>query len=105
MPQDRDVRHDSERCTAAVVLGYGLHRFHETHLSFLAFIFAGSRAICETDAQWISRVMPEPHELEQSVLDKRLDVLNDLRSLNTAIDPVLESTVLFGVAFHRKFAL
>lgn len=82
---------------AVVALAY------ETALSgFGVLIFAGSRSMCELDAGWISRVMPEHHELPQSVVDKRVDLLNDLRSLSTGIDPVLETTVLYGVAFHRE---
>lgn len=67
-----------------------------------SLVFAGSRAICESDARWISRVMPQPHQLNSVVLDKRMDVLGDLRSLSTGVDPVLEETVLCGVAFHRE---
>lgn len=76
---------------------------HETALAgFGVLVFAGSRGICESDARWISRVMPEPYEVPQALVDKRLDLLSDLRSLPTGLDPVLEETVLHGVAFHRK---
>lgn len=64
-------------------------------------IFAGSRGVCESDARWVSRVMPPSHELETNILDKRLNLLGDLRSLGTEVDPVLEETVLSGVAFHH----
>lgn len=75
---------------------------HETaSAGYGALVFAGSRSVCEADARWISRVMPPPHELESVLLDKRMDLLGELRSLNTGIDPVLEETVLFGVAFHH----
>lgn len=76
---------------------------HETATTgFGVLVFAGSRAACEADARWISRVMPQPHEISPGLLDKRMDLLSDLRSLSTGIDPVLEETVLFGVAFHRE---
>lgn len=76
---------------------------HETaSAGYGALVFAGSRSVCEADARWISRVMPPPHELESVLVDKRMDLLGELRSLNTGIDPVLEETVLFGVAFHRE---
>lgn len=76
---------------------------HETAMTgFGVLVFAGSRGMCESDARWISRVMPEPNEVEQAVVDKRLDLLSELRSLSTGLDPVLEETVLNGVAFHRK---
>lgn len=57
--------------------------------------------MCESDARLISRVMPQPHEIDPHLLDKRMDLLHDLRNLSTGIDAVLEETVLLGVAFHR----
>ncbi|KID68618.1 helicase and polymerase containing protein tebichi, partial [Metarhizium hybridum] len=76
---------------------------HETAcMGYGVLVFAGSRGVCESDARWISRVMPPLHELAAEVLKKRLDLLGDLRSLSTGADPVLEETVLYGVAFHRK---
>ncbi|KAI7768553.1 hypothetical protein LZL87_000100 [Fusarium oxysporum] len=74
---------------------------HETAVAgFGALVFAGSRGMCESDARWISRAMPQPHELKAEVVDRRMDLLGELRSLNTGVDPVLEETVLYGVAFH-----
>ncbi|KAH0601049.1 hypothetical protein MHUMG1_02050 [Metarhizium humberi] len=74
---------------------------HETAcMGYGVLVFAGSRGVCESDARWISRVMPQLHELAADVLKKRLDLLGDLRSLSTGADPVLEETVLYGVAFH-----
>lgn len=79
---------------------------HETATTgYGVLVFAGSRGICESDARWISRVMPQPHELDSSLLEKRMDLLGELRSLSTGLDPVLEETVLYGVAFHRKSAV
>ncbi|KAF5134212.1 DNA polymerase theta [Metarhizium anisopliae] len=75
---------------------------HETAcMGYGVLVFAGSRGVCESDARWISRVMPQLHELAADVLKKRLDLLGDLRSLSTGADPVLEETVLYGVAFHH----
>ncbi|KAF5582192.1 DNA polymerase theta subunit [Fusarium pseudoanthophilum] len=75
---------------------------HETAVAgFGALVFAGSRGMCESDARWISRAMPQPHELKADVIDRRMDLLGELRSLNTGVDPVLEETVLYGVAFHH----
>ncbi|KAK6704253.1 hypothetical protein SNK05_008187 [Fusarium graminearum] len=69
---------------------------------FGALVFAGSRGMCESDARWITRAMPAPHELRIDVVDRRMDLLGELRSLNTGLDPVLEETVLYGVAFHQR---
>ena len=70
-----------------------------------ALVFAGSRGTCESDARLISRAMPRPDEIDPAILGNRMDLLNDLRNLNTGIDLVLEETVLLGVAFHRESPL
>lgn len=76
---------------------------HETACAgFGALVFASSRGVCEADARWISRVMPEPGVLSPGLAEKRLDLLGDLRSLSTGVDPALEETVMYRVAFHRK---
>lgn len=76
---------------------------HETaSMGCGVLVFAGSRGMCESDARWISRVMPGPSLLGQELIDKRINLLGDLRSLSTGVDPILEETVLAGVAFHRK---
>ncbi|KAL6868447.1 P-loop containing nucleoside triphosphate hydrolase protein [Trichoderma novae-zelandiae] len=75
---------------------------HETAMmGYGSLIFAGSRSTCESDARLISKVMPQPHELDSATMDKRMDLLSELRSLSTGADPVLEETVLSGVAFHH----
>ena len=66
-----------------------------------ALVFASSRAVCESDALLISRALPAPHELDPLVLEKRLDLLNDLRSLSIGLDATLEQTIPAGVAFHH----
>ena len=64
-------------------------------------VFSGSRAACESDALLISRVMPPAPELDQTVLDRRMDLLGDLRSLSTGLDKGLEHTIPAGVGFHH----
>ncbi|AEO66042.1 uncharacterized protein THITE_2065919 [Thermothielavioides terrestris NRRL 8126] len=68
-------------------------------------VFSSSRAGCESDAILISRVMPMFAEVDPATQEKRLDLLGDLRSLSTGLDPKLEQTIPFGVAFHRKAGL
>ncbi|KAK0733445.1 hypothetical protein B0T26DRAFT_736380 [Lasiosphaeria miniovina] len=65
-------------------------------------IFSSSRAGCETDALLISRVMPSSKEIDPAVREKRSDLLGDLRSLTTGLDPKLKQTVPAGVAFHQE---
>ncbi|WYZ34801.1 hypothetical protein EsH8_I_001077 [Colletotrichum jinshuiense] len=67
-----------------------------------ALVFASSRYGCESDARWISRVMSAQDELDPILVEKRADLLAELRSLGTGIDPVLEETVPTGVAFHQR---
>ncbi|KAI1501781.1 P-loop containing nucleoside triphosphate hydrolase protein [Biscogniauxia marginata] len=64
-------------------------------------IFCSSRPGCESDARLISRVLPQPHQLDATVLEKRLDLLGDLRSLTTGLDSTLAVTIPTGVAFHH----
>lgn len=64
-------------------------------------VFSSSRAGCESDAVLISRVLPAFAEADPAIQEKRLDLLGDLRSLSTGLDPKLEQTVPAGVAFHR----
>ncbi|KAI0200061.1 P-loop containing nucleoside triphosphate hydrolase protein [Astrocystis sublimbata] len=64
-------------------------------------VFCSSRNGCETDARLISRVLPQANELESFVYEKRADLMGDLRSLSTGIDPILAETIMAGVAFHH----
>ncbi|TDZ12958.1 DNA polymerase theta [Colletotrichum spinosum] len=66
-----------------------------------ALVFASSRPGCESDARWIARVMPSHDELDAETVEKRIDLLAELRSLGTGIDPVLEETIPMGVVFHH----
>ena len=77
---------------------------HETAINgHGVLVFAGSRSMCESDARIISRVMPQLHELNEDTLNARGDLLDELRSLSTGIDHILEETIMSGVAFHRTF--
>ncbi|KAI5926823.1 P-loop containing nucleoside triphosphate hydrolase protein [Camillea tinctor] len=64
-------------------------------------VFCSSRQGCESDARLISRVLPPMHQLDTITLEKRLDLLGDLRSLPTGLDSTLAVTVPSGVAFHH----
>ncbi|TVY48952.1 DNA polymerase theta [Lachnellula occidentalis] len=46
-------------------------------------------------------VLPRPEEVDTTTMEKRLELLNDLRSTSTGLDATLEKTVLVGVAFHH----
>ncbi|KAJ4401100.1 hypothetical protein N0V85_005599 [Neurospora sp. IMI 360204] len=64
-------------------------------------VFSSSRAGCESDAVLISRVLPSFQEADPLIRERRLDLLNDLRSSSTGLDPKLEQTIPCGVAFHH----
>ncbi|KAG5989317.1 hypothetical protein E4U54_004359 [Claviceps lovelessii] len=66
--------------------------YESASMGYGVLVFAGSRGMCESDARWVSRVMPQPHELDPHIFDKRMNLLGDLRSLSTGVDPVLEET-------------
>lgn len=68
-----------------------------------ALVFCGSRHACQVNAALISEAMPEPANLDPGVLDRRLDLLADLQSLPSGLDPAFQNTILKGVAFHREY--
>lgn len=68
-----------------------------------ALVFCGSRQGCQINAAIISEAMPVLSATDEEDLNKRLDLLADLRSLPCGLDPVLETTVGRGVGFHRLY--
>lgn len=70
-----------------------------------ALVFCSSRLGCERNAIMISQVLPRPEEVLPGVMEKRAELLNDLRSTSTGLDHTLERTVPVGVAFHRIFSI
>jgi hypothetical protein len=67
-----------------------------------ALVFCSSRSQCETDALLISQVLPRPEEVDSLMMERRFDLLGDLRSTSTGLDSVLEKTIPVGVGFHRR---
>jgi DNA polymerase theta len=67
-----------------------------------ALVFCGSRQACQLHAAIISEAMPVPAVVNPEELNRRLDLLADLRSLPSGLDPVLENTLVRGVGFHRE---
>lgn len=50
----------------------------------------------------LSEAMPSREGSTGDILDRRKEVLSDLRSLSVGLDDTLEKTIIHGVAFHRK---
>jgi replicative superfamily II helicase len=65
-------------------------------------VFCSSRVGCERDAVVLSQVLPRGQEVDPLVMERRRDLLDDLRSTATGLDSILEKTILVGVAFHRE---
>lgn len=68
-----------------------------------ALVFCGSRQGCQIHASTISEAMPAQSAVDPEELVKRLDLLAELRSLPSGLDPVLETTLVKGVGFHREY--
>ncbi|KAL2863887.1 DEAD/DEAH box helicase [Aspergillus lucknowensis] len=64
-------------------------------------VFCGSRQACQIQAALVSEAMPELSTTDVGEVNKRLDLLADLRSLPSGLDPALEITLLKGVGFHH----
>ncbi|KAI2629723.1 P-loop containing nucleoside triphosphate hydrolase protein [Hypoxylon sp. NC1633] len=65
-----------------------------------ALVFCSSHG-CESDARLISRTLRHTSQVDPNILEKRLDLLADFRSLSTGLDPSLAETIPSGVAFHH----
>ncbi|KAA8570497.1 hypothetical protein EYC84_002766 [Monilinia fructicola] len=68
-------------------------------------VFCSSRLGCERDAIVISQVLPSRDAVNPILMNRRHDLLNDLRNTSSGLDHVLEKTVPMGVAFHRVYLL
>ena len=66
-----------------------------------ALIFCGGRQVCQSTALLVSEAMPLLSEMDGKVLDRRKDVISELRSLPVGLDDTLDRTVMKGVAFHH----
>ena len=67
-----------------------------------ALVFCSSRAGCEKDAILISQVLLRAGEIDAFIVEKRRDLLNELRSTTIGLDHVLEKIIPVGVAFYRE---
>lgn len=66
-----------------------------------ALIFCGGRQACQSTAALVSEAMPCGLIFDDEILDKRKDVIGELRSLPVGLDETLAETIIRGVAFHR----
>ncbi|KAL6715842.1 hypothetical protein ACLMJK_006803 [Lecanora helva] len=66
-----------------------------------ALVFCSGRQGCQSTALLISEAMPERVGDDLQKLERRKDVISDLRSLAVGLDETLGKTVLRGVAFHH----
>ena len=74
----------------------------ETAISgYGALVFCSSRKGCELDATIIAQAMPGLEEIPPDIMERRSDLLNQLRSTPSGLDSTLKKTVPFGVGFHH----
>lgn len=66
-----------------------------------ALIFCSGRQGCQSTASLVSEAMPVFSDVDETVLDRRKDVISELRSLPVGLDDTLDKTVMKGVAFHH----
>ena len=66
---------------------------------FGALVFCSSRQGCQVTAALIARAMSR--EVNDATLDRRQDVIGELRSLPVGVDETLAKTIICGVAFHH----
>ena len=69
--------------------------------SYGALIFCSGRQGCQSTALLVSEAMPGLSDVDVKLLDRRKDVINELRSLPVGLDDTLDKTVMKGVAFHH----
>lgn len=65
-----------------------------------ALIFCSGRQGCQSTAMLVSEAISGDN-VTPSLLDRRKDVISDLRSLPIGLDATLEKTIIKGVAFHH----
>ncbi|KAL8734212.1 MAG: hypothetical protein Q9166_001698 [cf. Caloplaca sp. 2 TL-2023] len=63
-----------------------------------ALIFCGARKACQRTALLVSQAMPA---CDGNIMEKRQDIIHDLRNSPVGLDEDLETTVPRGVAFHH----
>ena len=66
-----------------------------------ALIFCSGRQGCQSTASLVSEAMPVLSDVDEKLLDRRKDVVSELRSLPVGLDDTLDKTVMKGVAFHH----
>ena len=69
--------------------------------SYGALIFCSGRQGCQSTALLVSEAMPALFDVDMKLLDRRRDVISELRSLPVGLDDTLDKTVMKGVAFHH----
>lgn len=98
----RSIRSSSHKELKDTVLNSVVALANETVRSgYGALIFCSSRFGCESDARLVARVLPGHDEIDAATAEKRSNLLADLQSLPSGMDPGLAETVPSGVAFHR----
>ncbi|KAM0819610.1 putative P-loop containing nucleoside triphosphate hydrolase protein [Seiridium cardinale] len=101
----RTVQPSAHRELQDPVLNSVIALTNETaRLGFGVLIFCSSRPGCESDARIVSRVLPNAEDIDDATAEKRADLLGDLRSLPSGLDPAgltIEERDLIANAYDR----
>ena len=69
-----------------------------------ALVFCRSRQRSQITALLVSRAMPGQKLISDDLVEKRKEIISELRNLPVGIDETLAKTIMNGVAFHRTSA-
>ncbi|PBP19562.1 P-loop containing nucleoside triphosphate hydrolase [Diplocarpon rosae] len=83
-----------------VVVMDELHMIDDQNRGYILELLATKLLCLEQDVQLIG-MSATLQQVESLIMDRRSELLNDLRSTNTGLDQVLEKTIPAGVAFHH----
>lgn len=86
----------SPMCNAVVSLA-----IETANAGYGALIFCSARQTCQSTALLVSEAMLPDLDVDIKLLDRRKDVMSNLRSLPVGLDETLAKTVIRGVAFHH----
>ena len=105
IPPDRLIRKsDFKELTDPVSNAVVALAIETAKAGYGALIFCRSRQRCQVTALLVSRAMPDDESVAQGVLEKRREIVSELRNLSVELDDELAQIVVRGVAFHRMYS-
>ena len=68
---------------------------------FGALIFCSARQWCQVMATLVGEAMPPTPDGSEEIMDRRKEIISELRSLSVGLEETLGKTIVRGVAYHR----